>query len=97
MKDDAKLPPGPEAHPTEELPVRTIHPTVSVELEIVRAVSRQVLRVEVPRGSSIRDALRSAGRPPEGSAVLEGDRPLPLDHPILAPARYLVVPTFSGG
>jgi hypothetical protein len=83
----------------EPIPVRTVAPVdlVVVELEIVRAGSRRILRVEVPLGSPIRRALRAAGQAAEGSAVLEGDTPVPLDRPLAGPIHLVVIPTFSGG
>ncbi|MFZ0698853.1 MAG: hypothetical protein WAN74_01485 [Thermoplasmata archaeon] len=51
----------------------------------------------VPHGTLVRTVLRSIGQAPEGCAVLEGERPLPLDTPLMRSVRLLVVPTFSGG
>jgi sulfur carrier protein ThiS len=72
-------------------------PTVAVVLDITRGGSVDRRRLKVAAGTSVRTALRSAGQPPEGSAVLEGDTPIPLDTPIDRPMRLVVVSTFSGG
>ncbi|MFZ1024278.1 MAG: hypothetical protein WAN87_09095 [Thermoplasmata archaeon] len=48
-------------------------------------------------GSSLRSAIRAIGQAPEGCAVLDGDRPLPLDTPLLRSTHLTLVPTFSGG
>ncbi|MCI4348097.1 MAG: hypothetical protein L3J97_05705 [Thermoplasmata archaeon] len=51
----------------------------------------------VPKGTQLRVVLRSIGQAVEGSAVLDGDRPVPLDLPLERNARFTVIPTFSGG
>ncbi len=70
---------------------------VSVRIEITRggAVERRTVRVEP--GTLVRNAVRSVGQAPEGSAVLLDETPIPLDTPIDRPLRLVVVPTFSGG
>jgi sulfur carrier protein ThiS len=70
---------------------------IAVEFEIVRAGRSEIRRVEVEAGTPLRTALRLAGQAPEGSAVLNGDVPLPLDVPLSADSRLTVIPTFSGG
>ena len=72
-------------------------PAITVVLEIVRGGGTSTRSVEVPSGAKIRDALRSAGLAAEGCAVLEGERPVPLDRPLGDSRRLTVVPTFSGG
>jgi len=66
-------------------------------VELTRAGRTSVRRVEVPRGTLVRVALKQLGEAPEGSAVLLGDTPIPLDTPLDGPTRLVVVPTFSGG
>ncbi len=86
------------AHP-ETLPLSASAPpaTVEVEFEITRASRVESVRLTVPHGTLVRTVLRSIGQAPEGCAVLEGERPLPLDTPLMRSVRLLVVPTFSGG
>ena len=76
------------ASPPEEL---------RVVLEVVRAGTVDLHEVRLAPGAPLRTALRRAGLPPEGSAVLYEGTPVPLDLPIERPARFTVVPTFSGG
>jgi sulfur carrier protein ThiS len=66
-------------------------------LEIVRAGQSDVRTIRVPKGTVLRAVLRSVGQSVEGSAVLAGERPVPLDLPLEKSARYVVIPTFSGG
>ena len=70
---------------------------VEIVLEVTRAgaIERHALRL--PVGAPLRTALRRAGLPAEGSAVLREGASVPLDLPIEGPARFTVVPTFSGG
>jgi sulfur carrier protein ThiS len=90
------------ARPTDRvpeiLPLSASPPAmVRVELEVARAGRSEHHSVEVPRGSTLRAALRLIGQAGEGCAVLEGQRPVPLDLPLVSPSRFTVVPTFSGG
>lgn len=71
--------------------------SVRVEFEIARAGRSETKVAEVVHGTQLRIALRSAGIAGEGSAVLDGDRPLPLDTPLVRAQRLTVIPTFSGG
>jgi sulfur carrier protein ThiS len=68
-----------------------------VVFELVRAGRTESRTVEVPLGTPVRRALRSIGQAPEGSAVLEGEEPVPLDRPIRSASRFTVLSTFSGG
>jgi len=91
---DARDPPGTAGNlPLSASPAAT----VEVVVEIARAgrVDRRELRI--PRGTLVRAALKQVGQAPEGSAVLVDETSVPLDEPILAPTRLVVVPTFSGG
>lgn len=72
-------------------------PTVTVVLELTRGATVQRRRLWVPPGTLVRSALRSAGLPAEGSAVLLDATPIPLDTPIERSLRLVVVSTFSGG
>ncbi|HXW67881.1 MAG TPA: hypothetical protein VEL82_08425 [Thermoplasmata archaeon] len=51
----------------------------------------------MPAGTLVRSVLRATGLAPEGSAVLDGETPIPLDTAIERDVRLTVVPTFSGG
>ncbi len=84
------------ARPTESLPL-SASPLLDVEFELVRAGRSEIRRLRVASGTPLRIALRSIGQAPEGSAVLCGDRPVPLDEPIDREGRFTVIPTFSGG
>jgi len=53
--------------------------------------------LEVASGTTVRQLLRSIGQPIEGCAVLDGERPVPSDEPLVGPRRLTIVPTFSGG
>ncbi|MCI4333424.1 MAG: MoaD/ThiS family protein [Thermoplasmata archaeon] len=55
------------------------------------------MTVSVAPGTPVRQLLRSLGHAPEGSAVLVDGVPVPLDTRIVAPVRFTIVPTFSGG
>ncbi|HXY46798.1 MAG TPA: hypothetical protein VEK13_02720 [Thermoplasmata archaeon] len=70
---------------------------ISVVLEVTRGASVRRRRIRVPAGTQVRAALHSAGLPPEGSAVLLEESPIPLDTPIDRPMRLIVISTFSGG
>ncbi len=82
--------------PAESLPL-SASPLLDVEFEIARAGRSEIRRLRVAPGTLLRVALRSIGQAPEGSAVLLGDQPVPLDQPIDRGDRFTVVPTFSGG
>jgi hypothetical protein len=82
----------------ETLPLSASGPDrIQIEFEIARADRTETVRVEVLPGTPLRGALRTIGRAPEGCAVLDGNRPLPLDTPLLRPIHLTLVPTFSGG
>jgi sulfur carrier protein ThiS len=82
----------------ETLPLSAPSPEkIWIEFEIARAGRSETTRVEVVVGSSLRRAIRAVGHAPEGCAVLDGDRPLPLDTPLVRSIRLTLVPTFSGG
>jgi sulfur carrier protein ThiS len=63
----------------------------------VRAGRTEIRRTEVARGAPLRHALRAVGQAPEGSAVLRGSTPLPLDTPLSTDERLTVLSAFSGG
>jgi sulfur carrier protein ThiS len=84
---------GPETLPLSA-PTPALLPLV---LDIGRAQPEPPRELWVVPGSTVRAALRSIGLAPEGSAVLDGETPLPLDTPIDRPRRLTVVSTFSGG
>ncbi len=70
---------------------------VPVEVEVARAGRTATSRQLVAAGTLVREIVRAAGEAPEGSAVLHEDVSIPLDTPVTAPMRLVVVPTFSGG
>jgi len=70
---------------------------VSVTVEVVRAARSATYERHVAPGTLIRSVVRSVGEAAEGSAVLVDGTSVPLDTPITAPLRLVVVPTFSGG
>ena len=82
-------------------PTRNSHgsgaPAIQVEVEVARAGSSRLHQQRVPPGTLVRDLLRAVGEPPEGSAVLVDGVSVPLDTPLSAPTRLVVIPTFSGG
>jgi sulfur carrier protein ThiS len=80
----------------ESLPL-SASPTLRIHLEVVRAGRSSRHTLTVPAGTPLRAVLRSIGQPAEGSAVLSGGRPVPLDLPLEKSARFTVIPTFSGG
>ncbi len=83
--------PGPETLPLSVLPA------VTITFRSERAGRGDVRTARVPRGTTIRAALRSVGWFGEGSAVLDGGQPVPLDTPVESDRTLTVVPTFSGG
>ena len=82
----------------ESLPLSASAPArVAVSIEIARAGRSEHRRLLVEVGSTIRTILRKLGQAAEGSAVLVGDEPVPLDLPVEGPLSIVVVPTYSGG
>ncbi len=79
------------------LPLSASSRPVTVVLEVTRAGSVERRRVRVAPGTLVRTLLRAEGHAPEGSAVLVGDTPIPLDTPIDRGMTLTIVPTFSGG
>ena len=92
-KDVRDLPPTTGSLPLSASPP----PEVAIVLEVTRAGAVERREVRLVVGQSLRTALRQAGLAPEGSAVLLEGASVPLDLPIEGPARFTVVPTFSGG
>jgi hypothetical protein len=86
-----------ELRPPETLPLSASPPSFEVVLALTRggSVERRTVRVAV--GTPLRAALRAAGLAPEGGAVLRAEVSVPLDTPLVGPAEFTVVPTFSGG
>ena len=72
-------------------------PKIRIEFEITRAARSETIQVETAPGTLLRTVLHSIGQAPEGCAVLEGDRPIPLDTPLEHSVHLVLVPTFSGG
>jgi sulfur carrier protein ThiS len=68
-----------------------------VAIEFRRNGRSEVHEVSVDPTSPVRVVLRQLGYPPEGSAVLDGEQPLPLDEPVGTRTRLIVLPAFSGG
>ncbi|MGI0053888.1 MAG: hypothetical protein ACREC5_05220 [Thermoplasmata archaeon] len=66
-------------------------------LEFARGGRSELCEVETRAGTPLRTVLREAGHPAEGSLVLHGEKPVPLDTPVIDAARYTVISTFSGG
>jgi len=81
----------------EPLPLSASTGPITVTLCLTRGRAVERLDLTVARGTLVRAALRSAGRSPEGSAVLLDDVPIPLDTPIDRALELTVIPTFSGG
>jgi len=83
----------------ESLPLSASPPPapVRIRFEITRGGRIEPVEIDVPFGTLLRRALREAGQAAEGSAVLEGETPVPLDEPLERSRRFTVVPTFSGG
>ena len=79
------------------LPLSASASAISVLVEVTRGGSVERQRIRVASGTLVRAVLRSIGHAPEGSAVLVGEVPIPLDTPIVGPMRLTVVLTFSGG
>jgi sulfur carrier protein ThiS len=79
------------------LPLSASLSPVSVVLEVTRGAAVERRRVRVVPGTLVRTVLRSQGLAAEGSAVLVGETPVPLDLPIDRRMRLTIVPTFSGG
>lgn len=82
---------------SETLPLSASPRSVRVEVEIARAGASRIHSLEVPAGTLLREAIRSLAGSPEGYAVLVDGTPVPPDLPIEQSARFVVVPTFSGG
>jgi|SRR5579863_9481194 hypothetical protein len=68
-----------------------------IDLDFVRGGRVERHQVIVPSGTLLRVALRLAGGAAEGSAVLRGETPVPLDLRLDRAERFTVVSTFSGG
>jgi sulfur carrier protein ThiS len=83
--------------PTGTLPLSASPPAITIRVELTRASTVLHRTVRVPPGTLVRAVLRDLGEPAEGSAVLLGDQPVPLDTPLDRPVRLIVLPTFSGG
>jgi len=81
----------------ETLPLSASPALVSVTFVIERSGRTERRTVSVPRGTLVRAALRRLELAPEGSAVLDGPTPLPLDEPLDEDRELTVIPTFSGG
>ena len=71
--------------------------SVRVEFEVTRAGTIERRSVEVPSGSTLRVAIRSIGRAPEGTLILVGEQPTPLDSVARSDLCYRLVGAFSGG
>jgi sulfur carrier protein ThiS len=71
--------------------------TIRLTLDLVRAGRVTRRELDVPVGTPLKRALRDIGLAPEGCAVLDGDRPVPLDTPLDSDRTLSVVSTFSGG
>jgi sulfur carrier protein ThiS len=85
-----------EGPPTaDNLPLSA--PSLSIEIEVVRGARSELHHLQLPTGTLVREAVRKIGLAPEGTAVLDGETPVPLDLPLDRPLRLIVVPTFSGG
>jgi sulfur carrier protein ThiS len=82
---------------SDNLPLSASSRTIPVVLEITRGGAVERHRLRVAPGTLVRAVLRSSGHAPEGSAVLDGEIPVPLDAPIERAVTLTVVPTFSGG
>lgn len=91
-KGAGTTPPTPET-----LPLSASPQNVTVVFRVVRGGHEESRTVSVGRGESVRVALRAAGLPPEGCAVLSDRTPWPLDRTIDRPTTLTVIPTFSGG
>ena len=92
-KDVAGPPPA-----AESLPLSASSPLeIEVDVEVVRARTVERHHFRLAPGTTVRAVLETIRAPPEGSAVLVNEVPVPLDLPIDRPVRLTVVPTFSGG
>jgi sulfur carrier protein ThiS len=89
--------PAADAAAPETLPLSASPGLLHLKIDIVRAGKHDERAVDLPAGSTVRDALHLLGWAAEGSAVLDGETPLPLDAPIRPGLRLTLVPTFSGG
>jgi sulfur carrier protein ThiS len=78
---------------TRRLPL----PPLTIQLTVARGAVRSPRSVELPGGSLVRDAVRTVGFAPEGTAVLLEGRPIPLDTRLAEGMSLVVVPTYSGG
>jgi sulfur carrier protein ThiS len=87
---------GGRAPRPESLPL-SASPLLRIELVVTRANRSDRHIVQVPQGTTLREALRSIGQVSEGSAVLARGRPIPLDLRLEKRGRFIVIPTFSGG
>ncbi len=87
---------GAATPPPERLPL-SASPPLEVEVEVARAGRSQRYRRLVPAGTLVKQLVREVGESPEGSAVLVDGVSIPLDTPLTAPTRLVLVPTFSGG
>jgi sulfur carrier protein ThiS len=94
-RGSSKGPRGQAPRP-EPLPL-SASPLLRIDLTVARAGRSDRHTVRVPKGTPLRVVLRSIGQAAEGSAVLAGDRPVPLDLPLERNSRFTVIPTFSGG
>jgi sulfur carrier protein ThiS len=72
-------------------------PFVTVSISISRGASKAPRSLTLPKGARIRDAVRAVGLSPEGTAVLLGERPVPLDGELADGMSLVLVPTYSGG
>ncbi len=81
---------------SENLPLSASVP-FRVTLEFTRADRREIREVDVMPGTLLRELLRRLGGSAEGSLVLLGETPVPLDTPLHRSARLVVIATFSGG
>ena len=87
--------PAPERRSADPSPMA--QRSVTVEVEVARPRSPEVLTRDVPAGTLVKELVRAAGQSPEGVAVLIDGVSVPLDLPVDRPLRLVVVPTFSGG
>lgn len=83
--------------PNSEILPLSAPPMLRVTLQIERGSRTESRVAQVPRDTTVREALRSVRLYGEGSAVLEGGTPLPLDTRLRTDIVLTVIPTFSGG
>jgi sulfur carrier protein ThiS len=81
----------------ETLPLSASPQHVTIVFHVVRAGRDDSREVRVAIGQTLRSALRAAGLPPEGCAVLHDQTPWALDRVIDQASALTVIPTFSGG